>query len=89
MYLARSGGDSKVFDNVTFIGCTMSKVIAAQGWHSSPAPNPSTPTATSGWKEFGIKDAGGNPLTGHNALGKYLSASEAQAFSTREAVLGW
>ena len=89
MYLARSGGDSKVFDNVTFIGCTMSKVIAAQGWHSSPAPNPPTPTATSGWKEFGSKDAGGNPLTGHNALGKYLSASEAQAFSTREAVLGW
>ncbi len=89
MYLARSGGDSKVFDNVTFIGCTMSSVIAPKGWYSSPAPTPATPTATSGWKEYGSTDYAGKPLSGHSAQGKYLSAEEAAPYSSREAVLGW
>ena len=89
MYLARSAGQSEVFDNVTFVDCTMSPVIAAGGWHTNPAPNPSSPTATSGWKEYGSKDASGATLTGHNNYGKYLTADEAKAFSSKEAVLGW
>ncbi|MBP5522344.1 MAG: hypothetical protein J6X82_08000 [Bacteroidales bacterium] len=89
MYLARSGGDSKVFDNVTFIDCSMSGVIASKGWYTSPAPTPSTPTATSGWKEYGSTDSAGKPLSGHSAQGKYLTAEEAAPYSSREAVLGW
>ena len=89
MYLARSAGQTEVFDNVTFVNCTMSPVIASGGWHTNPAPNPVSPTATSGWKEYGSKDASGAALTGHNNYGKYLTADEAKAFSSKEAVLGW
>lgn len=45
--------------------------------------------ATGGWREFGSKDAAGKPVTGHNAYGKVLSASEAQDYLSKESVLGW
>ena len=90
MYLARSAGQADCFDNVTFVGCTMGPVIAAEGWHSKVTPNPSAPSATSGWKEYGSVDQSGKSVTGgRNALGKVLTAAEAEAFSSREAVLGW
>lgn len=89
MYLARSAGQSEVYDNVTFINCYMSPVIASAGWYTNPSPNPASPTATSGWKEYGSKDASGAALTGHNSKGKYLTADEAKAFSSKESVLGW
>ena len=89
MYLARSGGDATVYDNVVFIGCTMASVIAPTGWYTSPAPNPSTPTATSGWREWGSVDPSGKPVTGHNNSGKVLSDSEAASYSSRKSVLGW
>ena len=89
MYLARSGGDVKVYDNVVFVNCTMGPVIAAAGWHTNKAPNPSVPTATSGWREFGSVDASGKAVTGHNASGKVLTVAEAEPYSSRKAVLGW
>ena len=89
MYLARSGGDAKVYDNVVFVNCTMGPVIAASGWHTNKAPNPSTPTATSGWREYGSVDPSGKAVTGHNASGKVLTAAEAEPYSTRQSVLGW
>ena len=89
MYLARSSGDPKVYDNVVFVNCTMGPVIAATGWHTDKIPNPSTPTATSGWREFGSVDASGKAVTGHNASGKVLTAAEAEPYSSRKAVLGW
>ena len=89
MYLARSGGDVKVYDNVVFVNCTMGPVIAAAGWHTNKAPNPSVPPATSGWREFGSVDASGKAVTGHNASGKVLTVAEAEPYSSRKAVLGW
>ena len=90
MYLARSAGQTECIDNVTFVGCTMAPVIAPEGWHTKVAPNPSKPTAISGWKEFGSVDAGGKSVTGkRNSLGKILTAEEAEGFSSRKAVLGW
>ena len=91
MYLARSAGDAGLYDNVTYINCTMAPVIAASGWYTKPAPNPSSPTATSGWKEYGSKDASGKALnTGsRSAYGKVLTADEASAYSSRQAVLGY
>ena len=89
MYLARSGGSTDYFDNVVYVDCTMGPVIASGGWYTSPAPNPSTPTATSGWREYGSKDPSGAAVSGHNASGKILSASEAEPYSSRETVLGW
>ena len=88
MYLARSGGSADYYDNVTFINCTMEDVIAQAGWYSNPAPNPSSPTASSGWKEYGSKDASGEAVTGHNSYGKVLTAAEAEPFSSRKSVLG-
>ena len=89
VYLARSAGQGEVFDNVVYVNCTMSPAISASGWYSNPAPNPSAPTATGGWREFGSKDAAGKPVTGHNAYGKELSATEAQGYLSKESVLGW
>lgn len=89
MYLARSGGASDYFDNVTFVGCTFSPAIAAAGWYTNPAPNPSVPTAQSGWKEYGSVNASGAPVSGHHSYGKVLTQAEAAAFSSRSAVLGY
>ena len=85
-YLARSGGDTSVNDNVTYINCTMSDVIAPQGWHTGKTPTPATPTATDGWKEYGTT---GVSTAQRNAYGKILTASEAEAYSSKAAVLGW
>ena len=78
MYLARSGGDKNCYDNVAYINCKMSAVIPAVGWHSNPAPNPSTASATSGWKEYGSKDLSGNTLSvsGRNSASYQLTAEE-------------
>ncbi|MBO4434295.1 MAG: fibronectin type III domain-containing protein [Bacteroidales bacterium] len=89
VYLARSGGNSGEYDNVVYVNCTMSSAIRTVGWLGDPAPNPSTPTATSGWREYGSKDPSGNAITGHNSYGKYLTGAEAAAYCTREDVLGW
>ena len=89
MYLARSGGSADYFDNVVFVGCTMGPVIAPSGWYTSPTPNPSTPTATSGWREYGSVDPSGKAVTGHSASGRVLTAAEAEPYSSRKAVLGW
>ena len=85
MYLARSGGGSE-YDNVTYVNCTMSSVIAPVGWFSNPAPTPSAPTATAGWKEYGTT---GVSTAQRNAYGKILTSDEATAYSPKAAVLGW
>lgn len=75
---------------MVYVNCKMSPVIAAAGWYSDPAPNPATPTATSGWREFGSTDSAGNPATGgRNALGRVLTSDEAAGYMSRSAVLGW
>ena len=89
MYLARSSGQAECWDNVTYVNCTMGPVIAPQGWYSSPAPNPSAPSAESGWKEFGSVTPSGVAISGHNAYGRVLTADEASAYSSRQAVLGF
>jgi len=86
MYLARSGGDSSVYDNVTYVNCEMSTVIAPAGWHTGKTPNPSTPTAVSGWKEYGTT---GVSTSSRNNYGKILTADEAAAYASKAAVLGW
>lgn len=87
---AKEEEGKKTFDNVTYVNCTMTGVAAA-GWHTSPAPNPGTATATDGWKEYGSKDASGNALslTGRASCARILTAAEAEAFSSKQAVLGW
>lgn len=89
MYLARSAGQAECFDNVVYVNCTMSSAIRKVGWLGSPAPNPVAPTATSGWREYGSKTPSGAAVTGHNSYGKVLTASEAEPFASRAAVLGW
>ena len=92
MYLARSGGDTSKYDNVTFINCEMSSVIAPVGWFgptvnsNAKAPTPLEPTAVSGWKEYGTT---GVSTGSRNSYGKQLTAAEAEAFSSKQAVLGW
>ncbi len=95
MYLARSGGDTSVYDNVVFVNCTMSDVIASAGWFGpsvnsgAKKPTPEAPTATAGWREYGSKTPAGTAVTGHNSYGKVLTASEAEPYLTRQSILGW
>lgn len=89
MYLARSGGSRDYFDNVVFVNCKMSSVINSAGWYTNPAPNPSAPTASSGWREYGSVTPSGAAVTGHNSYGKVLTAAEADQYLSREKVLGW
>lgn len=90
VYLARSSGDSSVYDNVVFVKCTMGPFVNKAGWLGSPAPNPSVPTATTGWREYGSVDNAEKPVTGsRSAFGRVLTADETAAYSSREAVLGW
>lgn len=90
MYLARSGGDASVYDNVVFVNCTMYPVIAPSGWHTGRTPNPSVPTATSGWREYGSVRPDGTVVSGsRHAYGKVLTAAEAEPYSSKAAVLGW
>lgn len=90
MYLARSGGDSSLYDNVTYINCEMSPAIAPAGWHPGKTPNPATGSATSGWKEYGsVKPDGSSASGSRNGLGYVLTADEAAAYSSKAAVLGW
>lgn len=92
MYLARSGGDTSKYDNVTFVNCEMSSVIAPVGWFgptvnsNAKAPTPLEPTAVSGWKEYGTT---GVSTGSRNSYGRILTAAEAEAFSSKQAVLGW
>ena len=81
MHLARSGGDSKYYDNVAYINCKMSDVIPAGGWYANPMPNPSKANATSGWKEYGSKDLSGNTLSvsSRHSASYQLSSSEYEA----------
>ena len=52
VYLARSGGNSSDWDNVTYLNCTMGRHISDTGWYSDPAPNPRNATTENGWKEY-------------------------------------
>ena len=81
MYLARSGGDSKYYDNVSYINCKMSTAIPAVGWYSNPAPTPAKANATGGWKEFGSKDLSGAALSTSSRLAAsyQLTAAEYEA----------
>lgn len=64
-YLARSAGNG-TYDNIAYINCKMDTHVAPVGWAANiagnPTPNPSTATATSGWRESGSMDINGNPL---------------------------
>ena len=86
VYLARSGGDSSKWDNVTYVNCKMPSAIAPAGWFSSPAPNPASPSAVSGWKEFGTTGAS---TAQRSTQGRLLAAEEAASYSSKQAVLGW
>lgn len=95
MYLARSGGNPSVQDNVLYVNCKMSPVIASAGWFGpsvnsgAKTPTPGEPTESAGWREYGSVTPAGAPVTGHNSYGKVLTATEAAPYLTRESILGW
>jgi pectate lyase len=94
-WLARSPGGTTTWDNIAFINCKMDSHVAPAGWagqgvNGQPAPNPVTPTAVSGWREFGTTDLAGNPLNLATRVGGFqLSAGDVAAgFATRALVFG-
>lgn len=102
-YLARSPGGTSTWDNVVFINSRMDTHVNPAGWagagvNGQPAPNPSTPTATTGWREFATMDANGNTisLTGRVGgreltLGEVMNdyCNRAQIFAAYNSSAGW
>lgn len=88
-YIARSSGNSSYFDNITMINNRFDTHIADIGWagegvRDQPAPNPGTPTAVSGWREYGSMDINGNPLNLDSRQFAYiLSDSEVTGLTNR------
>jgi pectate lyase len=92
-WLARSPGGTATWDNIAFINTKMDTHIAAAGWagagvNGQPAPNPVTPTAASGWREYGSTTLGGDPVNLAARVGGFqLSASDVAAgFANRALV---
>lgn len=92
-YLARSGGSASYFDNVVFVNNRMGPHIAGIGWagagiNGQPAPNPATPTAASGWREYGSTSLEGEMIDlSVRQTGFPLSAEEVAAeFANRARV---
>lgn len=91
-YFARSAGYSNYYDNVVLINSNVDSHIADIGWavegiNGQPSPNPSAPTATTGWREFNTMDASGNPMDLSARQGVYLlSQQEATPYLTRSAI---
>lgn len=89
IYFARSSGSADVYDNIVLINNKIGSHIATEGWYTSPMPNPSSATATSGWREYGSMDSEGNSLdiSGREAdVALELSAPEASIYSDRASV---
>ena len=91
-YIARSSGNLDTYDNVVLINNKFDSHIATVGWavqgvNSQPAPNPSVPTANSGWREYGSMDMAGNSLDISGRVGGYeLDATEAVNLQSRTAL---
>lgn len=49
-------------DNIAYINTKMGTHVRSAGWQASPAPTPTTPTTTAGWRERGSLDLNGNTL---------------------------
>ncbi|USX29066.1 pectinesterase family protein [Oxalobacteraceae bacterium OTU3CINTB1] len=92
-WLARSPGGTATWDNIAFINTRMDTHVAAAGWagagvNGQPAPNPVTPTAASGWREYGTTTLAGDPVNlAARVSGFQLSASDVAAgFANRALV---
>nr|WP_315393729.1 pectinesterase family protein [uncultured Duganella sp.] len=84
-WLARSPGGTTTWDNIAFINTKMDSHVAAAGWagagvNGQPAPNPATPNASTGWREYGTTTLGGDPVNLAARVGGFqLSAADVAA----------
>ncbi|MDC8829691.1 pectinesterase family protein [Alteromonas gilva] len=91
-YIARSGGNSSYFDNITLINNTFGEHIAASGWayngiNGQPQPNPDPATANAGWREYGSMNANGEALDLSVRAGGYILAeSETTGYTSRATI---
>lgn len=102
-WLARSPGGTTTWDNVVFVNTRMDDHVAKLGWavsgvNGQPAPNPTTPTATSGWREYGSMTLAGAPLDVSLRVGGFMLSNtdysagfstRAQIFSAFNSNAGW
>lgn len=96
-YLARAASGTWV-DNIAYINCKMDTHITEQGWadgvSSNPSPNPSTATATEGWREYNSMDMSGATLTHTSSAYHELTSTELSSagLETRSGIfttIGW
>ncbi len=98
-WLARSGGSASYFDNIVFVNTKMDAHINPAGWNISPMPNPGTPSATSGWREYGSMDMSATTLDVSQrvsasyqlSFGEIINSycNRAQVFAAYNSSAGW
>jgi pectin methylesterase-like acyl-CoA thioesterase len=81
-------------DNIAFVGNRIGPHIAGVGWFTQPAnsplPDPSTPSASAGWRERGSMDLNGKPLdlSGRNSYSS--TATDLSGVNARAKIFaGW
>ncbi len=90
-YIARSGGSSSYFDNVTLINCELGSHFSSVGWavpsekSSFPAPNPGIATASAGWR-LDASTLSNSPITAMASEAYTLASGEETPYASREAV---
>ena len=79
-YLARATAGTWQ-DSVVFLNCRMDTHIPAIGWSTTVPPYPSTPTASSGWREYNSLDMSGTPLSvaGRSSSSRQLTGADVSA----------
>ncbi len=83
-YFARNGG---YYDNVSIVKCSVSGGGTINSWSGTPKPNPGT--ATTGWKQYGLTDGSGNPITVSGSTSHTLTDAEYNTYwSSRALILG-
>lgn len=88
VYLARAAAGTWT-DNAVYVNTKMGSHINPMGWaydvEGQPKSNPATPTATSGWREYGSMDLSGAKLDVSKRVGGYIlsDAEYAAEFSNR------
>jgi pectin methylesterase-like acyl-CoA thioesterase len=81
-------------DNIAFVGNRIGPHIAGVGWFTQPAnsplPDPSTPSASAGWRERGSMDLNGKPLDLSGRSSYSSTATELSGVNARAKIFaGW
>ncbi|WP_426111402.1 pectate lyase [Massilia sp. PWRC2] len=75
-------------DNIAFVGNQVGPHIATVGWYTQPLPDPTTATATTGWRESGSVTASGSVADISGRASSASTSADPTGVSNRTAIFG-